>query len=258
MIGHIACATSARTFALDYRLTPEHPYPAQLEDAYAAYLALLSEGFDAQRLILAGDSAGGHLVLSLLNRLRQRGGAMPALALCLCPWTEIGPVTAARFENDRFDWVQGSETLQFARWLQGAGPSVADDISPLNFDFKGFPPLYVQAGGREVLHDMIVRFARRVADAQVEITLDVWGEMTHDFQAYGMILQESRQALARISEVVDHFLVNSGGGPAPASSNTVVQGHRVSHGNSVCPAPPGNCEKLKDVTSTSNHLSELH
>ena len=233
MIGHIACAASARTFALDYRLTPEHPYPAQLDDAHAAYLALLAEGFDAQRLILAGDSAGGHLVLSLLNRLRQLGHAMPALALCLCPWTEIGSVTATLFENDRFDWVQGSETLQFARWLQGAGPSVANEISPMNFDFKGFPPLYVQAAGREVLYDMIVRFARRAADADAEITLDVWEEMTHDFQAYGMVLQESKQALARICEVVDHVLVNTCDQPTPASSNTVIQGHRITSGNSV-------------------------
>jgi acetyl esterase/lipase len=226
MIGHVANAASARTFALDYRLTPENPYPAQLDDAYAAYLALLARGFEAHRLVLAGDSAGGHLVLSLLSRLRQRGAPMPALGLCLCPWTEIGLVTTSLFENDRFDWVQGSETLQFARWLQGGRSELLHDISPMNFDIKGLPPLYLQAGGREVLYDMILRFARRVADANEEIALDVWGEMTHDFQAYGSILQESKQALARIRDVVDHYLVNSRGSSLPASLNTVVQGQR--------------------------------
>jgi acetyl esterase/lipase len=258
MIGQIACAAKARTFALDYRLTPEHPHPAQLDDAYAAYRALLAEGYDAQRLILAGDSAGGHLVLSLLNSLRQSGDVMPALAVCLCPWTELGPVSTTLFDNDRYDWVQGAETLQFARWLQGDKSPELNAISPMSFDLKGFPPLYVQAGGREVLYDMIVRFARRAADADEEITLDVWREMTHDFQAYGVILQESKQALARISEAVEHYLVKLRGQPMSASPNTLIQCHGKTCGNPVCRAPPIESDKHPEVTSQLNRLSQLY
>jgi acetyl esterase/lipase len=258
MIGQVACAASARTFALDYRLTPEHPYPAQLDDAYAAYRELLARGLEACRLIVAGDSAGGHLVLSLLNRLSHRGEPMPALGLCLCPWSEIGPVTDELFKNDRYDWVQGSETLQFARWFQGDRSVAVQDISPINFDFRGFPPLYLQAGGREVFHNMILRFAHRVAESDEEITLDVWAEMTHDFQAYGSILPESRQALARISEAVDHYLNESSGRSLPASMNTVVQGYRNAEGTEPCPEPQQEPENHLASTSVSNRLLQLH
>jgi acetyl esterase/lipase len=255
MIGQVACAARARTFAVDYRLTPEHPYPAQLDDAYAAYRLLLAEGFDAKRLIVAGDSAGGHLALSLLNRLRLVGDPMPALAVCLCPWTEIGPATEGLFANDRYDWVQGSHTLQFARWLQGGKSVDLQDISPMSFDFKGFPPLYLQAGGREALYDMILRFAHHVAESNAEITLDVWEEMTHDFQAYGSILQESRQALARISEAVDHYLDNSHERSLPASLNTLVQGHRKTTDSPLClesQSEPGNHLESTSVSVSSD------
>ncbi len=206
-IAHIACAARAQTFAPDYRLTPEHPYPAQLDDAYAAYRALLAGATAPGQIVLAGDSAGGHLVLSLLNKLRQRGEPMPALGICLCPWTEVGPPSPALYENDAYDWVQGSDTQQFAAWLVGNQKLAAPEISPIAFDgFNGFPPLYMQAGGREVLLDMIVRFARKAAAANAEITLDVWPEMTHDFQAYGSTYPESTQALDRIGAVADHYL----------------------------------------------------
>jgi acetyl esterase/lipase len=230
MIGHIACAAKARTFALDYKLAPEHSYPAQLEDAYAAYKALLDSKWEPRNLILAGDSAGGHLVLSLVDRLRQSNTALPTLAVCLCPWTEVGGSTSALYDNDHYDWVQGAQTQQFARWLIGSASIDAQSISPMDFDVTGFPPLYVQAGGCEALFDMIVRFAQRVADAGGEITLDVWPEMTHDFQAYGEFLQESKQALARIGDVVEHYLGDSRETQMPASQNTLLQCHRpLSH-----------------------------
>lgn len=226
MIGHIACAAKARTFALDYRLAPEHPYPAQLDDACDAYQALVDSECEPRNLILAGDSAGGHLVLSLIDRLRQSHAALPALAVCLCPWTEIGHNTSALFNNDHYDWVQGAQTHQFARWLIGSASPEALSISPMDFDLAGFPPLYVQAGGREVLFDMIVRFAHRVADAGGEITLDAWPEMTHDFQAYGEVLQESKQALGRIGDAVEHYLGNLRETPIPTSQNTLFQCRR--------------------------------
>ncbi len=226
MIGHIACAAKSRAFVLDYRLTPEHSFPAQLEDACAAYEALVQSRCDPRNLILAGDSAGGHLVLSLLDRLRRSNTALPALAVCLCPWTEVGNCTSALYDNDHFDWVQGAQTQQFARWLVGSASLDAQSISPMDFDLTGFPPLYVQAGGREVLFDMIAKFAHRVANARGEITFDVWPEMTHDFQAYGEILQESKQALARIGDAVEHYLGDARETPMATSQDTLLQWHR--------------------------------
>jgi acetyl esterase/lipase len=148
----------------------------------------------------------------------------------LCPWTEVGGSTSALYDNDHYDWVQGAQTQQFARWLIGSASIDAQSISQMDFDVTGFPPLYVQAGGCEALFDMIVRFAQRVADAGGEITLDVWPEMTHDFQAYGEFLQESKQALARIGDAVEHYLGDSRETQMPASQNTLLQCHRpLSH-----------------------------
>jgi acetyl esterase/lipase len=222
LIRHVAVATRARTFALDYRLAPEHRYPAQLDDAFAAYRALLHSGHQPSQLVLAGDSAGGHLMLSLLKKLRDVGMPLPALGIGLCPWTAVGDRAAGVFRNDRFDWVSGAMTLQFSQWAFGAdcGPENAD-VSPGAFDIAGFPPLYLQAGGREALADMIHRFARHVATSDGTVTLDVWPDMTHDFQAYGDLLAESAEALCRIGLAVDHYLGASRLEPLARSARTV-------------------------------------
>lgn len=224
-IGHLALAAGSRVFALDYRLTPEHPHPAQLEDALRAYRALLVAGTDSGQLVLAGDSAGGHLVLDLLREVRDRGLPMPALAVGLCPWTEVDPTAAGPHRNDRFDWVPFEATGRLARWLVGDAPAARTSVSPMDFDLRGFPPLYLQAGGREVLVDMIVRFAQHVAAARQTVTLDVWEHMTHDFQAFGNLLPDSREALQRFGSAIDHHLGARRACAWPASARTVLQFH---------------------------------
>ena len=207
MMQHIAIAARARTFALDYRLAPEHPYPAQLDDAFAAYRALIDSDTPASRVVVAGDSAGGHLVISLLRRLRDSNLPMPALGIALCPWTAVGDRSRSVFRNDRYDWITGARTLQFSRWAFGARAIVdAENVSPMQYDVRGFPPLYLQAGGREALADQIHRFAKKVGAAAGIVTLDVWPDMTHDFQAFGALLCDSAEALDRIGVVVDHYL----------------------------------------------------
>ena len=206
MINHIACAARSDVFSLDYRLSPEHTHPAQLEDALGAYRALLDTGHDARRLVVAGDSAGGHLALLLLRELRDRQLPMPALVIGLCPWTELDADPASLSRNDRYDWVQSATTRQFAEWFVGGDRAAWRGLSPVSFDVAGFPPMYLQAGGKEVLYDMICRFASHVADSGGAVTLDVWADMTHDFQAYGQLLEESRAALSRIGDAVEHYV----------------------------------------------------
>ena len=189
-------------FAPDYRLTPEHPHPAQLEDGLAAYAYVLAQGVDPAKLVLCGDSAGGHLALMTLSRLKQVGMRRPALTIGLSPWTDVGRRGKSQFGNDRYDLVQGYMTLQFAKWLK-AGQDLSDaELSPMGQNYRDSGPIYLQAGGREILVDMIREFAASVAAQGGCVRLDVWEHMVHEFHGYGSYLPESREALARIRDAV--------------------------------------------------------
>jgi epsilon-lactone hydrolase len=201
-IALLAQALGMTIFAPDYRLTPEHPHPAQLEDGLAAYQFLLQRGIDPGQLVLCGDSAGGHLVLMTLVKLHEQGLPRPVLTVGLSPWTDTGRRGASQFGNDPYDLVQGYMTLQFAEWLKG-GQAYADaELSPTGQDFHGLGPIYLQAGGKEILVDMIRDFARLVQAQGGQVRLDVWEHMNHEFHAYGDDLPESREALARIGAAI--------------------------------------------------------
>jgi acetyl esterase/lipase len=204
-IGFVAQAARARTFALDYRLTPEHPYPAQLEDALEAYRWLLEEGHDPTSIVVAGDSGGGHLALMLLPAIRNAGLPQPAVCIGLCPWTYVGDRGASLFANDRYDWVQGYMAMQYAEWLIGDSGYNGATISPMSADLRGLAPIYLQAGGREILYDMIVEFAQNARDRGVSVELETWTSMPHDFQAFGDYLPESKEALERIADVISRY-----------------------------------------------------
>lgn len=206
-VSHHFAACLAHTlgvavFAPDYRLTPEHPHPAQLEDGLAAYNYLLKQCIDPASMVLCGDSAGGHLALMTLARLHQAGLPKPALTLGLSPWTDVGRRGESQFGNDPYDLVQGYMTLQFADWLKG-GQALSDaELSPICQDFHDLGPIYLQAGGKEILVDMIRDFAATVAAQGGRVRLDVWAHMNHEFHAYGDYLPESRDALARLREAI--------------------------------------------------------
>lgn len=201
--AQLACRLRVPVFAADYRLTPEHAWPAQLQDAVAAYRHLLDSGVPAGRIVLAGDSAGGHLVLMTLVELRRRGWPLPMLAIALSPWTDTGLRGASQFGNDVHDMVQGYQTLLYSRWLK-AGTGFTDEaISPIHQDFHGLPPVYLQAGGCEILVDMIRDFAEALRRQGAPVHLDVWPHMTHEFHAYDDSLEESREALRRLSDVIE-------------------------------------------------------
>lgn len=194
-IATLSGRLGVRIFAPDYRLTPEHPHPAQLDDALAAYRRLLAEGTTPERLVVCGDSAGGHLALMTVARLRNAGLPQPALAVGLSPWTDIGERGASQFGNDRYDLVQGYQTLRYGAWLTGDSGLSTAELSPIGQDFRGAAPVYLQAGGKEILVDMIRDFADVLVTQGAPVRLDVWEHMTHEFQAYGDSLPESRAAL---------------------------------------------------------------
>lgn len=221
-IAMLAQQLQLPVFAPDYRLTPEHPHPAQLDDALAAYRHLLGAGVAPRRLIVCGDSAGGHLVLMVLSRLHQAGLAQPAIGIALSPWTDIGRRGASQFGHDRFDMVQGYQTLRYGRWLKGDTAATDAQLSPIAQSFGGVAPVYLQAGGKEILVDMIRDFAQALREQGAAVRLDVWEHMTHEFHAYGDTLPQSRQAIQRLREAIAWATRDAAAQPFPAIAQTEV------------------------------------
>jgi len=195
----------ARLFAPNYRLTPEHPHPAQAEDALAAwhYVAGLH---DPTKIVVIGDSAGGHMALMLLQSLKALDLPQPALCIGLCPWTDVGARGASLTENDHYDLVQGWMCLRFGAWLDPDGRFGREALSPIAQSYSGLAPLYLQAGGREVLRDMIHDFAKVQTAVGAEVMLDLWPDMPHDFQACDSLKSSSTEALARIHAAVVSYV----------------------------------------------------
>ncbi len=202
LIALLALATRAPIFALDYRLTPEHPYPAQLEDALAAYRWLLDGGAPPEQVVVMGDSAGGNLALALLQALRSKDIPQPALAVCLCPWTDMDSAYPSLAANEGYDWIEKRMIERWATWYCNGNNREDPLISPVHADLRGLAPIYVQAGANECLIDMIRGFYENAERQNAAVTLDVWPNMMHDFQVYGDYLPESREALQRIGEKV--------------------------------------------------------
>jgi epsilon-lactone hydrolase len=199
-IALITLAAKSRTFALDYRLSPEHRFPAQLDDALNAYRWLLENGVDPDRLIFAGDSAGGNLTLALLLAAREAKLPRPALAVALSPPTD--------FETDLngkggFDWLEKRMLEQWADWFCDSAERRNPLVSPLWADLRGLPPIYIQAGRAEILHDSIQVFADRAQKQGADVVLETWEDMTHDFQMFGPDSPQSTEALQRIGQVID-------------------------------------------------------
>ncbi|GAA5085114.1 acetyl esterase/lipase [Thermocatellispora tengchongensis] len=199
LIGHIAKAVGVRSLAIDYRLAPENPHPAQVEDAVTAYRWLLEAGHDPARLAMAGDSAGGGLTMLTLLRLRADGVPPPAAAVLLSPWVDLegsGESLKTRADVDLLITAQGSRHAAEA-FLPGGGfrdPTV----SPLHADLSGLPPIYVQVGDHEVLLDDSTRLDERLRAAGVDVRLDVFPEMQHVFQMSAGNMPEADDAVARI------------------------------------------------------------
>jgi acetyl esterase/lipase len=199
----IASAARARVLAVDYRLAPENPFPAALEDAVTTYHWLLTEGADPRRIAIMGDSAGGGLVFSLMLRLRDQGSPLPAAAVALSPWTDLaltGPSLKLNAAADPMLSPDGPP-LFVGDYLAGADPR-APYVSPLYGDPAGLPPTIIQVGSDEVLRDDAVRMADRMRAAGCMVELEIWPRMPHVWHAFVPLIPEARRAIERIGAFV--------------------------------------------------------
>jgi acetyl esterase/lipase len=184
--------------SVDYRLAPEHPYPAALDDALAAYRGLLDEGLAPGRIALAGESAGAGLAAATLMSIRDAGLPMPAAAVLMSPWVDLtlsGTSITGKAAADPV--LTGSGLRRRAvDYADGADPRTPA-ISPVFADLAGLPPLVIRAGTHEILLDDAIRLAAAAAAADVSVTLDVTAGVPHVFQGFASLLDEGAQALAR-------------------------------------------------------------
>jgi len=199
----IASATQARVVVIDYRLAPENPFPAALEDAVSYYCWMLAEGADARQIIVMGDSAGGGLALALLLKLRDSGLPRPVAAVVLSPWTDLALTGASVTLNAKFDAIVQAEDAPIfaADYLAGADPR-HPYASPLYGDPTGLPPTLIQVGSEEVLRDDAVRMAEKMQRAHCQAELQIWPRMPHVWHLFAPIVPEAREAIAEISKFV--------------------------------------------------------
>jgi monoterpene epsilon-lactone hydrolase len=200
LASRIARATRARALVVDYRLAPEHPFPAAVEDAVAAYRWLLGTGVAPSRVAIAGDSAGGGLTLATLLALRDRKLALPACGVCLSPWVDLEGTGKSAQPGGADDPLLELEGLR-EMGQHYAAKSLRDPLAaPLHADFRDLPPLLIQVGTRELLLDDSTRVAEKAKAAGVDVTLEPWEGLIHVWQLFGPSMPEAVQAVDRIGE----------------------------------------------------------
>jgi acetyl esterase/lipase len=199
----IAAAAGVTALVPDYRLGPEHPYPAAVEDAVAAYVWLLRQGIEPGRIVVAGDSAGGGLTVATLLAIRDRGRPLPAGGVCISPWVDLtcgGASYATRADRDPI--VKREGVAEMARLYLGGAEAKTPLASPLHADLRRLPPLLIHVGDDEVLLDDSVQLAAQAKAAGVDATLETWPEMIHVWHWFLPMLEEARRAVSGIGEFV--------------------------------------------------------
>jgi monoterpene epsilon-lactone hydrolase len=210
LASQVGRRTDAKVISVDYRLAPEHPYPAAVDDALAAYEALLNNGIAPSDIAFAGESAGGGLAVATLVNAREHGLPLPAAALVMSPYADLTLAGTTMETRREVDPLLSRENLQVRVTDYTAGQDAALGlISPVFADLSGLPPLIIQAGSHEVLLDDAVRLARQAATADVEVTLEVTPGVPHVFQAYHPILDEARGALDRAGQFLSGHLAGA-------------------------------------------------
>ena len=210
LASQVGRRTRAKVISVDYRLAPEHPYPAAVDDALAAYEALLRGGTAPSDIAFAGESAGGGLAIATLVNARDHALPLPAAAYVMSPYVDLTLAGATMETKREVDALMSREALQARVTDYTAGQDAASGlISPIFADLSGLPPLIIQAGSHEVLLDDALGLAREAATADVEVTLEITPGVPHVFQAYSALLDEAPAALDRAGQLLSAHLAGA-------------------------------------------------
>jgi len=206
LASRLARAAKARVLLIDYRLAPENPFPAAVEDAVTGYRWLLSCGVKPERVVIAGESAGGGLTAATLVALKDRGEPLPAAAVCISPWADMectGESLTTRADVDPL--IQRDTLMEMAKIYLGGTEPCTPLASPIYADLSGLPPLLIQVGTAEVLYDDAARLAEKAKEAGVPVVFEPWEDMVHMWHSFASMLPEGQQAIERIGEfVIEH------------------------------------------------------
>jgi len=203
LVADLARAGGIRGLSVAYRLAPEHPYPAAIDDGVAAYRWLVARGIDPARIVIAGDSAGGGLTLAVLLALRDAGDPLPAAAVLLSPWTDLaaqgGSVTT---KADVDPMLTANDLHRYAAWYLGETDPKTPWASPLYADLTGLPPLLIHVGSAEILLDDSVRIAERARNAGVDVTLDVKDDLIHVWHYFAQLIPEGEESIGDVGAFI--------------------------------------------------------
>ena len=197
LAAHIGRSSGCRVLAVDYRLAPEDPFPASLHDCLAAYEWLLKNGFEPNRIVIAGDSAGANLALAVLQTLRDAGETLPAAVVCISPMTDLA-CTGDTFHTDKDALLTAEFALSMSSQYTGGRDARLPLISPQYGDMTGLPPMLIHAGEDEILLSDARRLAEKARKAGVDVTLKVWPGMWHVWHIFVPFLPEAVDAVAEI------------------------------------------------------------
>ncbi|HSX38360.1 MAG TPA: alpha/beta hydrolase [Chlamydiales bacterium] len=203
LIGRLSATTNAAVCAIQYRLAPEHPFPAALDDALTAYRWLLHHPYARSRILFGGISSGANLALSLLLRLKLEKIAMPAGALCLCPWIDLSNKT----KKGQSDFFTSEWFAYFSeKYIEGKDPT-DPLISPLYGNFETLPPLFIQSGTHDLFHAEALQLANSAQKQGVTVFLDIWPGLSHNFELFAPQFPEAEEALEKAGEFVEKIFI---------------------------------------------------
>ena len=203
LMAELSQAAGARVLGLDYRLAPEHRFPAPVEDSVSAYKWLLREGYDPAGISVAGDSAGGGLTIAMMVQARYLGLPLPGASVCISPWVDMEGLGDSMGTRAAADPMVGRDSLMVSAktYLGGSDPK-APLAAPLYADLRGLPPTLIQVGDAEVLLDDSTRLAGIAREAGVDVQLDVWDDMIHVWHLFAPILPEGKRAIKQAGDFI--------------------------------------------------------